>query len=126
MLLGKENMIVMEFSVCNYSNANVLCRSIHSELTQRLVQKTFDGETNLECFVQAVKLLQNVLDSDFWKSSQITPDAYWKRLVHHLTHKHSQSVTECVIPLMGTLLAQVNQIDCKLCHSYSPLSQSRR
>ncbi|KAI8146003.1 putative death-receptor fusion protein-domain-containing protein [Fennellomyces sp. T-0311] len=79
------------------------------ELQQRLLIKTYKGESNLNCFVLAAKFLL-ALKIDF---SQVpfARDEYWDRLVDQFISSRSQAVTESVLPLLGSLLAQIFEDD---------------
>ncbi|KAI9264395.1 putative death-receptor fusion protein-domain-containing protein [Phascolomyces articulosus] len=76
-------------------------------LQQQLLIKTFQGESNLNCFVLAAKFLL-ALKIDF-THVPFTRVEYWSRLVEQFVNSRSQSVTESVLPLLGSLLAQVNK-----------------
>lgn len=79
-------------------------------LRQRLLQKTYEGEQNLNCFVLAAKLLLSLQSNDLseiLRSVPFTLQEYWNRLVGYFDVKCSQSVIESVLPLLGALTAQV-------------------
>ena len=76
-------------------------------LQQQLLIKTFQGESNPNCFVLAAKFLL-VLKLDF-SHLPFTRVEYWDRLVQQFVSSRSQAVTESVLPLLGSLLSQVRK-----------------
>ncbi|KAI9479552.1 putative death-receptor fusion protein-domain-containing protein [Zychaea mexicana] len=78
-------------------------------LQEHLLIKTYKGESNLNCFVLAAKFLL-ALKIDFDRV-HFTRIEYWNRLVEQFVSSRSQAVTESVLPLLGSLLAQIMD-DC--------------
>lgn len=75
-----------------------------------MIQKTYDGENNIHCFAAAAKLLiclKNVQPYPQHCQDKFTIEQYWYKLLEHFYVKKSILVTESVLPLLGSLLAQV-------------------
>ncbi|CAO3651150.1 unnamed protein product [Cunninghamella echinulata] len=80
------------------------------KLQADLIQKTYDGEDNIHCFAAAAKLLiclKNVQPYPENCHDKFTLEQYWDKLLEHFYGKKSILVTESVLPLLGSLLAQI-------------------
>lgn len=80
-------------------------------LYRRLLIKTFEGEDNLNCFVLAARSLLSLKQSESFQELglEFSYAEYWNRLVEQFENSRSQSVTEVVLPLLGSLLSKVNE-----------------
>lgn len=89
------------------------CRFFYSvvALYRRLLIKTFEGEENLNCFVLAARTLLSLKQSESFQELglEFSYAEYWNRLLEQFENSRSQSVTEVVLPLLGSLLSKVKE-----------------
>lgn len=82
-----------------------------TQLHRILVQRTFEGEENQNCYVLAVKLLMTLRPDSPYPLSEtklpFTIQQYWNKLITNFVEKKPLSVKESVLPLLGALLKQV-------------------
>lgn len=78
---------------------------------KNLLLKTYEGESNQECFVFAARFLLTFTASGvaLFEEGEMafTHQDYWNRLVEQFGSVHSQSVSDAVLPLLGALLTEV-------------------
>ncbi|KAI8363968.1 hypothetical protein EDC96DRAFT_208244 [Choanephora cucurbitarum] len=75
-----------------------------------LVQRTFGDEEHLNCYVLTARLLMAINPTTPYPINSALPfslEHYWDRLVVQLNEKRALSVTESVLPLLGSLLSQI-------------------
>ncbi|GAA5795031.1 hypothetical protein HPULCUR_000382 [Helicostylum pulchrum] len=94
----------------NQTETSADCVSGNNRLQSLLVQRTFEGEDSLNCYVLTAKLLMALSPKDPYPSHSGMPftlQQYWDRLVVQFAEKRALSVTESVLPLLGALLSQI-------------------
>ncbi|KAG1310778.1 hypothetical protein G6F64_004314 [Rhizopus arrhizus] len=88
-----------------------------AQLHHILVQRTFEGEENQNCYVLAVKLLMILRPDSPYPLSEtklpFTIQQYWNKLITNFVEKKPLSVKESVLPLLGALLKQTYQLEDK-------------
>ncbi|CAO3700663.1 unnamed protein product [Rhizopus stolonifer] len=91
--------------------------SSDTQLHHILLQRTFVGEENQNCYVLAVKLLMTLHPTSPYPLSEsnlpFTIQQYWNKLMVNFTEKKPLSVKESVLPLLGALLEQVCHLEDK-------------
>ncbi|CEP08348.1 hypothetical protein [Parasitella parasitica] len=106
-------LLVLEKLLEYYNEKNNTQQSLEKISGQAiLVQRTFAGEDNLNCYVATAKLLMSLNSQEPYPSSTSTTmpftlQEYWNQLVVQFSEKRALSVTESVLPLLGALLAQI-------------------
>ncbi|KAI8891289.1 hypothetical protein K501DRAFT_235278 [Backusella circina FSU 941] len=89
--------------------------SKHLALQCILVERTYSGEDNLNCYVLIARLLMTLDSNQPFPTDKLkfSLTEYWNTLVQQFNEKKSLSVTESVLPLLGALISQLltNKID---------------
>lgn len=70
----------------------------------------YEEESHLECFRDAVLLLTHINPSEPYLDDgtmEFSIDKFWTRVVEQMQSSRNQSSQEAILPLMGSLLAQV-------------------
>ncbi|KAI9246127.1 putative death-receptor fusion protein-domain-containing protein [Sporodiniella umbellata] len=80
-----------------------------------LLNRTFEGEENQNCYVLVVKLLMKLYPTSPYLScdndGMFTIQEYWNKLTSIFNEKKPLSVKESALPLLGSLLEQVHLLN---------------
>ncbi|KAI7864734.1 putative death-receptor fusion protein-domain-containing protein [Spinellus fusiger] len=96
----------------NYTQEDINSTAGIRLLQCKLVEMTYGSEVNLHCFVLATKLLMSLYSSSPYPEGvdsnlNFSLEQYWNKLNQQFVQKKSMLVTESVLPLLGSLLAQI-------------------
>ncbi|KAI8985419.1 putative death-receptor fusion protein-domain-containing protein [Pilobolus umbonatus] len=102
-------ILILQKLTAFYTDTNK-SQNKNQRLQTVLVTRIYQEEDHLDCYALTAKLLMNLFPHNPYPvSSQLpfTLNRYWDKLVQQFTEKKSLSVTESILPLMGSLLAQI-------------------